>query len=83
MIAAQMPFRDQVAEEVRRRRPYTLCYACLAASLGLTEEDVRGAAQTLMAGPFTTETRACANCLRTDKLLVVKESAGEAPPGRD
>jgi hypothetical protein len=47
--------RAQSRMPCRGATPYALCYACLAAALGLTEPDVRGAAQAPMTGTFTTE----------------------------
>jgi hypothetical protein len=77
-----MPHRAEVANAVRKRHPYALCYACLAAALGLTEAGVRDAAQALMTGSFTTEQRQCPNCLQADKLLVFKDASASSgsPP---
>jgi hypothetical protein len=80
-----MQFTPQVAAAVRKRHPFVLCYSCLAKSLALTEPDVRSAAQQLMLNGFTTELRACATCMRTDRLLVVKpdgdsETLQQTPP---
>lgn len=61
----------EVARVVMQQRPYALCLACLAATVGASEPQVRSAAQVLVVSrDFCTVVRTCPRCERTDLTLM-------------
>ena len=65
----------KLAPTVVTRRPPMYCYACLAATLGVEERNVRDAARTLLArneAGFGIARRICCGCGRADELLLMK-----------
>ena len=64
----------EVARVVMEQHPYALCLACLAATVGASEPEVRSAAQVLVVSQgFCTVVRTCPRCERTDLTLVAKK----------
>ena len=61
---------ERVAQTVREHFPFARCFSCLARHLGVTEPDVRNAAQALVVDRFRKMHRICYGCSRVDDTLV-------------
>ena len=67
---------EQVARAVLQNSPFVRCFPCLSSQVGLTEKDVREAAQLLVVREeFFIDRRVCQICDHAADVLV----SGKAP----
>jgi hypothetical protein len=67
---------ERVARTVSGDVPYAYCFPCLANRLGLTEKEVRDAAQLLLARrDFMVNQRTCHRCQQTGEALGLEKDS--------
>ncbi len=68
-----------LARALREQLPNFQCFSCFGKYLGISEPEVRGAAQALVFRQrFRAEQRVCCVCQRVDDTLVPHEGSGYA-----
>jgi hypothetical protein len=75
-----MPLAGRLTSVVVQSHPYAVCFPCLAIAEGVSEGEVRGAAQiAVIRDGLRVVRRECYRCAKVDDVLV-KGEAGESGP---